>query len=32
MGQVYSVAFARDGRIALSGSTDGTLKLWHVRR
>ena len=27
---VSSVAFSPDGRTALSGSTDGTLKLWEV--
>jgi WD40 repeat protein len=27
---IYSVAFAPDGRTALSGSEDGTLKLWDV--
>jgi WD40 repeat protein len=27
---VYSVAFLPDGRTALSGSSDGTLKLWDL--
>jgi hypothetical protein len=29
-GSVYAVAFAPDGRTALSGSSDGTLKLWDL--
>jgi WD domain, G-beta repeat/TIR domain len=30
MDQVYSVAFAPDGKILASGSIDGTVKLWEV--